>query len=169
MTHPRLIFWVRLLSWLSIGCGIPVSVFAIKFGLFTRQTVQYDELGNIVSQTSTSLNGWGVVSIIVIGSFITHILKELASSCSGYSLLKQCYIGVCKTVPLIITFAVFYALNGVTYQILYCLSVLIVCRLISIPIDPLPKWRFEKTGAENYSTLVENIAHLIKRSEKEGV
>lgn len=164
----RLIFWMRMLSWLAVGCGTPIGVFAYKFGLFTKTTVTYDELGNVVSQTSTSLNGWGLVSVLLIGSFITTILKDLVDSCSGYSLTKQCYVGICKTMPLIIAFATMYFLNGVISQVMYCLGILIVCRLISIPLNPMPKWKYEKQGAEDYNTLTESLTKFVKSHLKRG-
>ena len=164
----RIIFWTRMVSWLAVGCGTPITVFAIKFGLFTKTTVEYDELGNIMSQTDVSLNGWGIVSVLLIGSFISAIVKDVAESYTGYSLIKQCYVGLCKTMPLIIAFAVLYFLSGVIEQIMFCLMILIVCRLVSIPLNPLPKWKYEKKGNEDYSTLTEVLTDFVKNHLKRG-
>ena len=158
----RIVFWVRMFSWIAIGCGTPIGVFAYKFGLFTTTTVEYDTLGNVVSQSSTSLNGWGIVSVVLIGSFISSILKEVADAYTGYSLTKQCFVGICKTIPLIVAFAICYFLNGVLEQVMFCLITLIICRLISIPLNPLPKWKYEKRGEEDYSTIVEALTKFVK-------
>ena len=157
----RIIFWIRLLSWLGIGCGVPIGVFAYKFGLFKTTEVLYDELGNVIPQTNISLNGWGIVSILLICSFLSTVLKEVADSCVGYSLIKQCYIGIYKTVPYIVAFGILYFLKTILAQAMFCLSIVIICRLISIPLNPLPKWRYEKLDVENYSTLLENISELL--------
>lgn len=164
----RIIFWTRLVSWIVVGCAAPIGTFAYKFGLFTRHTVEYDELGNIVSQTDVSLNGWGIISVLLVGSFISAIVKELADSCTGYSMLKQCYMGICKTMPLIIAFAMIYFLSGVLEQLMFCLMVLIICKLASIPLNPLPKWKFEKKGKEDYSTLAEALTGFVKKYTKRG-
>lgn len=168
ISKKRVVFWTRLVSWMSVGCGVPIGVFAYKFGLFTQSNIVYDELGNIVSKTNVSLNGWGIVSCLLIGSFISNILKELAESCTGYSLLKQCYIGLIKTMPLIIAFAVLYFLNEVISQVMFCLIVLILCRLASIPLNPLPKWRYEKQGKEDYTELSEALTKFVKQHVKGG-
>ena len=164
----RTVFWARMASWIAVGCGAPIGAFAYKFGLFNRTVTEYDELGNVVSHTSISLNGWGIVSVLLVGSFVMQILKEIIDSCSGYSLTKQFYVGLCKTVPLIVAFAVCYFLNGVINQVMYCLIILIICKLISTPLNPLPKWRYEKQGKEDYSTVTEALTDFVKSHVKRG-
>ena len=164
----RILFWIRMLSWVLVGYITPILVFAYKFGLFTVYTTQYDELGNVIPHTDISLNGWGIVSVLLIGGLLSTILKELANAYKGYSFIKQCYVGVCKTIPLIITFAIFYFLSGVVDQVMFCLIVLIICRLASIPLNPLPKWRHEKQGKEDYSTIVEVFTDFVKTHVKRG-
>lgn len=164
----RTIFWTRLVSWIGVGCVTPISVFAAKFGLFTKTTVEYDELGNAISQTDVSLNGWGIVSCILIGTFITSIIKELADAHVGYSLTKQCYIGLCKTMPLIVAFTVLYFLSGVIEHVMFCLIILILCKLVSTPLNPLPKWKYEKKGEEDYTTVTEALTEFVKSHLKRG-
>lgn len=158
----RIVFWSRLISWLAIGCGIPVGTFAHTFGLFSEKTTVYDELGNVVMKTSISLNGWGIISALLIGSFLAEIVKEVADASTGYSFVKQCYVGVSKTMPLIIAFAILYFLQGVIDQVMFCLAVIILCKLISTPVNPLPKWKFDKLGKEDYSTAIETLTSFIK-------
>lgn len=168
-TKHRLVFWIRLVSWIAIGCVIPIVIFAHEFGLFVKVTVVYDELGNVVSKTNSTLNGWGIVSVLLIGSFLSSILKDVAEASSpGYSLIKQCYMGLSKTMPLIIAFAVCYFLSGVLDQAMYCLIVLIICKLLSTPINPLPKWKYEKLGNEDYSTFIEHLTDFVKKHSKES-
>lgn len=167
-TKSRALFWIRMVGWIGVGCGVPIGIFAHEFGLFTKTVTEYDELGNVISQTSTSLNGWGIISVILVGSFLTTILKEMAEAKTGYSLLKQCYVGLYKTMPLIIALAVFYFLSGVVEQALYCLTILVGCRLASIPLNPLPKWRYEKQNEENYETLTDVLTNFVKSHVKRG-
>ena len=162
MTKSRILFWTRLFSWLGVGCGIPISVFAHKFGLFSDNGVTYDSLGNAVTQPDISLSGWGIISVLLIGSFVSTIFKEVSESYSGYSLTKQCYIGISKTIPFIIAFVALYLLQGVVEQATFCLGTITVCRLISIPLNPLPKWRYDKLGKEDYSTITEAVTEILK-------
>ena len=164
----RIIFWVRLFSWLGIGCAAPIAVFATKFGLFDTNDVIYDELGNAIVVPDVSLNGWGIISCILVGTFISSIFKELADSCTGYSLLKQCYVGFCKTIPLIIAYAVTYFLRNALDQVMFCLIIIIICKLVSTPLNPLPKWKYEKLGKENYSTVTEILTDFVKTHVKRG-
>lgn len=167
-TKNRITFVTRLVSWLGIGCGIPIGVFAYKFGLFKETTVLTDELGNVITETSLSLNGWGIVSCLLVGTFLSSIFKEVYESCEGYSLMKQCYKGICSTIPLIVAFAICYFLKGVIDQIMFCLITIIICKLISTPLNPLPKWKYEKLGKEDYSSITEALTNFVKEHTKRG-
>lgn len=164
----RLTFWARLFSWIGVGCGVPIGVFAYKFGLFTQSPILYDELGNAIVTPDISINGWGIISALLVGSFVTSILKEVADAHSGYSLVKQCYVGLCKTIPLIVAYVVFYFLREAIDKVMFCLTVLILCRLVSIPLNPLPQWKYEKQGKESYDTVVDIVTETVKEHLKRG-
>lgn len=167
--HPRAVFWARMSGWLGLNVGVPIGVFATKFGLFNIQRTTYDSLGNPVIKESISLNGWGIVSCLIVGWTLVQILKEVSAAYTGYSLTKQTIEGVTKqVVPLVIAYGVCYFLNGVLTQIMFCLAVLIACKLGAIPLNPLPKWRYEKNGVENYDDALSQVVHLLKRKEKDN-
>ena len=165
------VFWTRMFGWLLTGCGAPIATFAVKFGLFsnTSYEIKYDELGNVVEASTTALNGWGIVSCILIGYTIIQILREVSKTFTGYSLTKQCIEGVLhKILPLVILFAVCYYLNGVIQQMMFCLAVIILTQLAAIPLNPLPKWRYEKQGVEDYTDLLTSAAKILKTAVKKG-
>lgn len=164
----KLIFITRLISWLLIGCVVPIIVFSIKFGLFNETTVLKDELGNVITETDISLNGWGIVSCVLVGSFITTIIKEVSSAYVGYSLTKQCLKGLLSTVPLCVAFAVCYFLNGIVEELMFCIVVIVICKIVSTPLNPLPKWKFEKKGIEDYSTVTELLTNYVKTHTNRG-
>lgn len=165
--HPKAVFWIRMVGWFGIGCVTPIAVFAAKFGLF-KTAPNVDALGNQISGPSVSLNGWGIIACVLLGSYIASAVQEVADAHTGYSLAKQCYTGVAKTVPLIIVYLVCYFLNGVMSQVIYCLSWLIICRLISIPLNPLPKWKYEKKGVEDYSDALKYFTAIVKHKKGGG-
>ena len=160
--HPRTVFWLRMAGWFGIGCVTPVAVFAAKFGLFSV-TPTVDALGNPISNAKISINGWGIVACVLIGSYIANIVKEVAEAHKGYSLAKQCYTGVAKTIPLIVAYLICYFLSGVMAQTMYCLAWLIICRLIALPLNPLPKWKFEKQGIEDYDDALKYFTAIVKK------
>lgn len=168
-TKSRLIFWSRMSGWLGVGVVTPVVTFATKFGLFVEQEPVVDALGNTIEPAGIAFNGWGIVCCVLVGSYIMQILKEIVAANQGYSLTKQCYDGVMKLIPLIIAYGVCYFLNGVLAQVMFCLGTIIACRAAAIPLNPLPKWRFDKTGIEDYSDLLTGLTNIVKNlRKKEG-
>lgn len=96
------------------------------------------------------------------------VLKEVVDAQQGYSLTKQCWVGLRKTMPLIVALAILYFLNGVIEQVIFCLIIVIICRLIATPINPLPKWKYEKQGKEEYTAASEALTNFVKNSLKRG-
>ena len=159
-----LVFWLRMLGYVGAGVAAPISTFAIKFGLFNTYGYEQvtDELGNVVG-TRVALNGWGIVSVILAGFFFISMFKEIVDSYSGYSMAKQCLVGVYKKiVPLAIAIGVFYFLKGVIDQIIFCLTTIGICQIVAIPMDPLPKLSAER-GKESYDNLIERGIEMFKR------
>lgn len=167
-----IIFWTRMVGWVVMSCVIPIVTFSVKFGLFQKTTVELDSLGNVVRTSSTALNGWGLVSCILVGYTISVILKEVIAAYPQYSFTKQCLTGFTKTVlPLIVGFFVCMFLNGVIQNLMFCLGTLAVCQAIAIPLNPLPKWRYEKAGVEDYNSVLSCLAKIVKQQknkESEG-
>lgn len=159
--HPKTVFWLRMVGWFGVGCLTPITVFAVKFGLF-KVTPTVDSLGNTVSDTSISLSGWGIVACLLLGSYIANIVKEVADAYTGYSLAKQCYKGIAKTIPLVMAYLICYFLSGVMTEVMYCLAWLIICRLVAIPLNPLPKWKYEKKGIEDYDDALKYLTNIVK-------
>ena len=163
------IFWIRLLGWIIASAGLPIGVFAWKFGLFEEKayTPVYDEAGNLVT-TSLALNGWGIVSCLIIGWTLIQLVKEAYKSCQGYSFYKQVLYGLShRILPLAIMFLICYWLDGILYNILYCLGTLLVSQVLAIPLNPMPKYRKDVKGIEDYSDLYYNLSKLIAKNMKE--
>lgn len=164
------IFWSRMAGWLATSCAAPIAVFANKFGLLSEDQYKpvYDELGNLISETPPALNGWGILSCILVGFTLMSIIKEITNAYTGYSLTKQVLTGIVHSVmPLIIAFCICYFLEGVLYHVKYCLIVLIISKTVSIPLNPLPAWRYEKSGVEDYNDAIKTIAAYFKNKKEE--
>ena len=164
------IFWLRLISWIIASAGLPIGVFAWKFGLFEQKSYEpiYDEAGNLVT-TSLAINGWGIVSCLIIGWTLIQLVKEAYKSCQGYSFYKQVLYGLShRILPLAIIFLICYWLDGVLYNILYCLGTLLVSQVLATPLNPIPKWRKDTKDIEDYSDLYYNITKLLAKNIKEN-
>lgn len=165
-----IIFWARMLGWVGASCLAPIGVFAYKFGLFKQNAVQVDSLGNVIESPSVAMNGWGILGCILIGITASQILKEVIAAYPNYSFAKQCFTGFTKTIlPLLICFGVCMFLQNCIQHVTFCLGTITVCQCIAIPLNPLPKWRFEKTGNEDYSNALSFLTKFVKEiKEKEG-
>ena len=165
-----ILFWTRLIVWIGVSCIVPIVVFSIKFGLFkeTHYEPIYDELGNVINSSPPALNGWGIVSCLIVGFTIFSILKEVSKSYVGYSFTKQIVKGITNTIPIVICFVICYFLDNALDNVRYCLAVLIITKLISIPFNPLPMWRYKKCGIENYDDFIKTLTERIKSIRKEG-
>jgi hypothetical protein len=127
---------------------------------------QVDSLGNVVNTPDISLNGWGIVCCIVLGSYLLKITKEVSSK-RGYSFTKQCIQGVLKTIPLALLYAGCYFLKGNIEEVMFCLAVLIICKLAATPVNPLPKWRYEREGIEDYSDFLDHFTRALDQFRRE--
>lgn len=164
-----IIFWSRMVGWLVMSCIIPIVTFSVKFGLFNKEKIVTDSLGNVIESSSTSLNGWGLVACVIVGYTASTVLKEVIAAYPQYSLAKQWLTGFTKTVlPLLVGFFICLFINGVIQHIMFCLGTLAVCQFIAIPLNPLPKWRYEKAGVENYSTALDYLTEAVKRKKEKA-
>jgi hypothetical protein len=51
---------------------------------------------------------------------------------------------------------------------MFCLITIIICKLISTPLNPLPKWKYEKLGKEDYASITEALTNFVKEHTKRG-
>lgn len=159
-----ILFWIRLIMWVGASCIAPIAVFSNKFGLFKETSYEpvYDELGNVVNASPPALNGWGIVSCLIVGFTVISMLKEISKAYVGYSFTKQIIQGILSAIPIMICFAICHFLKDNLDAIRYCLATIILTKLIAIPLNPLPKWRYEKSGIEAYDDFITTVSKYIK-------
>ena len=166
-----LVFWARMIGWLAAGVGAPITTFALKFGLFTKYgyEVTTDELGNVTG-SHIAINGWGIVSIVLIGAAVLSIISEIIDAYSHkYSLTKQCLVGLKnRIIPIAIAIGVCFYLKGVIEQIIFCLTVIGISQLAAIPLNPMPEWKSRVKGEEDYSDIITGLRTFLKSRNKKG-
>jgi hypothetical protein len=166
-----LVFWARMIGWLVAGVGAPITVFSLKFGLFNEYgyEVTTDELGNVTG-SHIALNGWGIISVCLIGFAAISILSEIIDAYSHkYSFTKQCLVGLKnKILPIAIALGICFYLKGTIEQIIFCLEIIGLSQIAAIPLNPMPKWKSEKKGEEDYSDIITGLRTFLRRKNKEG-
>lgn len=166
-----LIFWLRMIGWITAGVATPITVFSIKFGLFTKYGYQIttDDLGN-VTEMHIALNGWGIISCCLIEFAIISILNEIIDAYSNkYSFTKQILIGIKnRIIPLAIAIVICYFLKGCLEQIIFCLATIGIAQLVAIPLNPMPEWKSRVKNEEDYSDVITGLRKLIKTTPKKG-
>lgn len=168
-----LIFWLRMVGWVATAVVAPITTFSIKFGLFTEYGYQVttDDLGNVTGM-KVALNGWGIVSVVLIAFSVFSVLNEIIDAyAKKYSYAKQILLGLKnKILPIAIAIACCYFLKGMMEQIIFCLTTIGICQIAAIALNPLPEWKSKKKGEEDYSDLISLLPKYIRgKMKKEGI
>lgn len=159
------IFWTRLILWLTFSCVIPICTFSIRFGLFQKNPTVTDSLGNVIQTPSVKLSGWGIIACILVWITVSSIIKEVIAAYPGYSLTKQWLTGFIKVVlPLITGFLACMFIKNSIEHLMFCLGTLALCQFIAVPLNPLPEWRYRKSGVEDYSSATSFLTKAVKRN-----
>ena len=130
--HPKTVFWSRFVLWTIFACGLPFAFIVWRFQLF--HTISKIQIG-----------GWGVIAIVILACFVITVIKYIKIALSNhYSFVGQCLTGFCKViVPLLAFFAILYYLKSQIDLMLQVIGCVIICELVAIPMNPLPKWAYE--------------------------
>lgn len=127
-------FWSRLALYILIGGVIPFLFLTWRFKLFEKveETV-----------TKVSIGGWGIVAIIFVSIFFLKTINALRRG-MPFSFGKQILDGLSKTIlPLLIFTVAIYMLQDVTKELFQFLCVTVLCEMIAVCINPIPRWAHE--------------------------
>ena len=131
--HPKAFFWIRFASWFVFACALPFSFVAWRFDLFK-------------AVSKIQFGGWGIIAIVIVAVFAFTIIKYVKLAFSGkYSLIAQILDGFCKIVlPLLLCLIVLYSVRDNVILMIQVLGCVTICETVAIPLNPLPKWAYEK-------------------------
>lgn len=158
--HPKTVFWTRLSLWAIFACILPFVFISWRFELF-----------NTVSKIK--IGGWGIIAIVIVAVFIFSLIRYLKLYFgTKYTLTGQCLSGFCKVIlPLCVTMVTFYAVKSDIELMLQVLGVVTASEFIAIPLNPLPKWVYEKQKNVRADERKETVDYLLDgfftRKEKE--
>lgn len=130
--HPRTIFWVRFILWLSFAGVLPFAFIVWRFELF--HTISKIHIG-----------GWGIILVLLVAFIVFTIIKYVKLALSGrYSFIGQCLGGFCKIIIPLATFLLILrsAQNSID-MLIQAVGCTLLCELTAIPLNPLPKWAYD--------------------------
>lgn len=161
-SHPQLVFWIRFVFWAIFAAGLPFAFIVWRFELFT--TISKIRIG-----------GWGIIGIVILGVFVLTVAKYIKLALSTtYSLVSQWLSGIIKVIiPILAFYLIIYNVRSDIELLLQVLGVVIVCEFIAIPINPLPKWAYEKQKNVRVEERKETMDYLLdgffnRKSNQEG-
>lgn len=122
-------FWLRLAAWAAFAVMAPIGFLAWRYGLFTAS-----------DGVRVSLNGWGILAVIIIGFFLLYVIKEAKRGMPEGSMLVQCLNGYGLLIPLVLCILILESIKSNIDYLEQVLIVIVVCEAIAIPINPMPRW-----------------------------
>lgn len=159
--HPHVVFWTRFVLWASCACVLPFLFIAYRFRLFQ----------NI---SKMNVGGWGLIAILIVAIFALVLVKYVLNAFSSkYSFIAQCLSAFCKVViPLVCLYAMLYSIRDNIDAFLQALGCTILCEIVAIPINPMPKWVYEMQKNVKDSEKKDTIDYLLneffKRKKDSG-
>ena len=149
-------FWIRFSLWVLFAIVAPIGFLAWRYGLFTLR-----------EGAKTSLNGWGILAVIILGIFFIYMIKEAKKGMPEGSLLVQCIDGYGLLIPMVLLILL---LDGIKESINYfeeVLIVLVICEGIAVPINPMRKWAAQNKIERSGNFLKSILKAAIKESKSD--
>ena len=148
------IFILRVIGWLTLSCILPVVFIGWRFKLFE---------GN----NSLQLSGWGLIAVIIIAVFLYTLVRYIRAGFTEWSMLKQIVNGIVRILlPLAAILAIVVSIRNSVETFIQALSCVLICEVISIPLNPFPEWIWKKSKGKFEST-VDYIADRLNQGKKE--
>lgn len=157
MTTERKIFIARAIAWALFACVLPVLFIGWRYDLF-----------RVVS--NVQFGGWGLIAVVMIFAFLTVFARYLKSGFPEWSMTKQIVSGVAKIlIPLGALLAICVSIRSSLDYFIQALSCTLMCEAIAIPLNPFPKWVWDKSQGRFESSL-DYLAERIGKGKdkKEG-
>ena len=141
------LFWIRLISYIVIGGGIPLFFLIWRFNLFSKVS-------------KLSIGGWGMIAILFIGIFFIKMMKAIRKGLP-FSFGTQILEGMFKvTIPLLIATVVIYVMRNSVEELFQFFFVLLFCETIAMIVNPIPQWAHENKIEEQESSAKRILSSL---------
>lgn len=148
------VFWTRFGLWVLFSTIMPCGFIIWRYDLF-----------KVTSKVQ--LGGWGFIAIIIAAVFCLSMWRYIKRAMGAkYSFMWQIVSGIIKIcLPLMLLMLAVQSIQNSVEYFTQFMGVTIVCELIGIPLNPMPKWVYLKTGEAQYDVI---DYYFKKKEEKEG-
>lgn len=160
---PKQKFWTRLSAHFAVGTVAPITAILLQKhnGMFVAQL--------LFQESGTSISLWFIIIAMIFGITSTSYLRWWLKSLTGYSLTKQVVQGIKSTVlPIIVAALIVGAVSNFFVMIERILWILAITQSAAIPINPMPKYVWEKEDKEQYDgIIIQGVEYISKRNKKD--
>lgn len=148
------VFALRAVLWAVFAAGMPVAFIGWRYDLFKK-------VGTL------QLSGWGMIALVIALIFVHVLVRYIKAGFVEWSMTKQVLNGVIKVlIPLGALYALCIGIRANLDYFIQALGCTIVCEAMAIPINPFPKWIYEKSKGR-FESMVDYMADAFN-GKKEG-
>lgn len=154
MSKEKKIFILRAILWALFSCVIPVIFIAWRYDLF-------EKVGGV------QLSGWGIIAIIIIFAFLYAVIKYIRAGFIEHSMIKQIINGILRVLlPLGALLGLCISLRNSLDVFIQALGLVLISETVAIPLNPFPKWVWDKTQGR-FESAVDYITDRLNNNKKE--
>lgn len=148
------VFWTRFGLWVLFSVIAPCGFIIWRYDLF-----------KVTSKVQ--LGGWGFIAVIIASVFAFSLWRYIKRAMGkSYSYVWQIISGIVKIcLPLMLLMLAVQSIQNSVEYFTQFMGVTIICELIAIPLNPMPKWVYIKTGEATYDAI---DYYFKKKDEREG-
>lgn len=148
------VFMARVIAWAVLAAGLPIAFIGWRYDLFAK-------VGAL------QLSGWGMFAVVILLFFARALAKYIKAGFVEWSMWKQIIGGVAKIVlPLGGLLAICVAIRANVEYFIQALSCTLMCEIMAIPVNPFPKWVWEKSKGR-FESYIDYMADRIRNGKEE--
>lgn len=134
-------FTSKLIAWLLVAVVAPFAIIAWKYDLF--------------GGGKSKFTGWALIALVILG-ILAFVLIGYVLKLIKWSMWKQVLGGIRNIIlPLVL---LYFGCNLIAENIVTLRTTILmitICEMIAIPINPFPKWIYERNKQELIDTIKE--------------
>lgn len=130
MNKKKIVFIIRALLWLYFSLFLPIYVITKNYDLVKPNPFKY--------------TGWAIICSIFLVISISAIFGYIIQSLK-YSIYIQILSGIKKIlIPIIVMLLICTIIDKNIDKIMNILKICLISEAVAIPINPFPKWVYER-------------------------
>ena len=149
-------FIAKTILWSVFSWLIPVCFIGWRFDIFSKAS-------------RFSLSGWGLIAVVITFAVVLSVIKYIKAGFTEWSMVKQIISGIVKIIiPLGTLLAVCIAIKSNIEVFSQAMGVVLFSEAVAIPLNPFPKWVWEKSKGRFESAVDYFADRLYNNKDKKG-